>query len=48
MAAYTDTPIEYVDGEARNLKITTLEDLFAAEQWVGQWQEGRWASTGDT
>lgn len=42
VAAYRDTPIEYVDGDARNLKITTVEDLVSAERWVGDWDAGRW------
>lgn len=42
VSAYRETPIEFVDGDVRNLKITTLEDLFRAEQWVQEWDEGRW------
>lgn len=40
--AYRDTPVEFVDGDARNLKITTIEDLFRAEQLVNAWDLGRW------
>lgn len=42
VARYRDTPIEFVDGDPLNFKITTIEDLFAAEQLVGAWDAGRW------
>lgn len=47
VAAYRGTPIHYVDGDPRNLKITTLLDLWMAEEWAVDWEEGRWAAGAD-
>ncbi len=43
VAAYRDLVVDYVDGDEYNLKLTTLEDLFTAEQWAEHWRDGRWA-----
>jgi 2-C-methyl-D-erythritol 4-phosphate cytidylyltransferase len=45
VAAYCDTPIEVVDGDPRNIKVTTLADLRLAEEWAAEWRDGHWASS---
>ena len=39
---YCQTPIRHVTGHRRNLKITTIEDLHAAEAMAGSWDRGVW------
>ena len=42
VAAYSDTPIEWVPGDPRNIKVTTIEDLSLAERWAPEWVVGGW------
>lgn len=39
---FTDLPVEVVEGDPRNIKVTFIEDFFQAEEWAVDWDKGRW------
>ncbi|MPZ51244.1 MAG: NTP transferase domain-containing protein [Acidimicrobiia bacterium] len=39
---YSDLPVEVVEGDPRNIKITFIEDIFEAEMLALDWEAGNW------
>lgn len=39
---FTDLEVVVVNGDPRNIKVTFIEDFFAAEDYVLDWRDGRW------
>jgi 2-C-methyl-D-erythritol 4-phosphate cytidylyltransferase len=42
---FTDLEIRIVPGDPRNIKVTFVEDFFAAEEYALEWEKGRWLRT---
>jgi 2-C-methyl-D-erythritol 4-phosphate cytidylyltransferase len=42
---FTDLEIHIVPGDPRNIKVTFVEDFFAAEDYALEWDKGRWVKS---
>lgn len=39
---YTDLDVHVIEGDPRNIKVTFVEDFFAAEEYALEWSKGSW------
>lgn len=44
---FSDLTVEVVPGDPRNIKVTFVEDFFAAEEYALAWDKGRWVAEKD-
>ena len=43
---YTDLDVHVIPGDPRNIKVTFVEDFFAAEEYALEWSKGSWRPHG--
>ena len=43
---YSELEVQVVAGDPRNIKVTFVEDFFAAEEYALEWAKGRWRPDG--